>query len=499
METTTKIQDFGQKIGGAKKDLAQEYSARIALITNESLLSQPLSKSFPRPDFVKMYAQKLIDADSAIKLRFLYESIRKKPISRGLRSWAENTMPLITLIKSGLNNEESFSYNSRFQTPGFQNYEAMMKATNFPEEEFNPFPFRIIPPSEWSMSREFAVAKGQSIAYRNRDITECVKWINENITEGKTPSRQEFEIRYYTVSKERFICPKGKPRIVIVKGLTPEEARDWKLNKHDDLEKKYREIRFVPNERNDWNRPRLGKDYRQGKDISPEVFASVFPFRGVEFGNWVNQLERAACLNEAYDALSELAGLLGIDNRAISLENTLAMAFGARGSGKAMAHYEPDKRVINLTKTKGAGSLAHEWFHALDNYICICEGKGYTYATDQPRHLNNKLLSEAFSKLTSAIRKSPFCERSEEIDKVKAKKYWATIIELSARAFETYVVYKLAQKGHHNDYLANIKTFESYEVPDKYPYPTNQEMQVLAPLFDAVFAIVFADVLKQTA
>lgn len=47
----------------------------------------------------------------------------------------------------------------------------------------------------------------------------------------------------------------------------------------------------------------------------------------------------------------------------------LSIAFGARGSGNAMAHYEPLRQVINLTKTKGAGSLAHEYGHAIDYII----------------------------------------------------------------------------------------------------------------------------------
>ena len=46
------------------------------------------------------------------------------------------------------------------------------------------------------------------------------------------------------------------------------------------------------------------------------------------------------------------------------------MAFGSRGRGKALGHYEPSRKVINLTKEKGSlGALAHEWLHALDHYL----------------------------------------------------------------------------------------------------------------------------------
>lgn len=52
-----------------------------------------------------------------------------------------------------------------------------------------------------------------------------------------------------------------------------------------------------------------------------------------------------------------------------SLNGRLALAFGARGGGKAIAHYEPVRKVINITKLRGAGSLAHEFGHALDHWL----------------------------------------------------------------------------------------------------------------------------------
>ena len=65
----------------------------------------------------------------------------------------------------------------------------------------------------------------------------------------------------------------------------------------------------------------------------------------------------------------DLAQLLGISPKSISLAGNLGLTFGSRGSGKAAAHYEPGRRIINLTKTQGLGSLAHEWWHGIDNYF----------------------------------------------------------------------------------------------------------------------------------
>ena len=152
------------------------------------------------------------------------------------------------------------------------------------------------------------------------------------------------------------------------------------VNTHrTELENKYREFQaeFSKTEK-DWRsgspiRDRVGPDYREGKDATPEMFMSTFGFRGVEFGNWVKQgkngRERQWMLNNAYDSLMDLSKILGIPPKAVALDGELGLCFGSRGHGSASAHYEPANRLINLTKTKGYSCLAHEWFHALDHYL----------------------------------------------------------------------------------------------------------------------------------
>ena len=121
---------------------------------------------------------------------------------------------------------------------------------------------------------------------------------------------------------------------------------------------------------------------RRDRPADAKMFQDTFGFRGVEFGNWLRQdgmagNERQDVLNHAYDGLLDLAEVLNIPPKAISLNGDLALAFGARGHGLtgAKAHYERDYGVINLTKMAGAGSLAHEWFHALDHYLGRLDGK----------------------------------------------------------------------------------------------------------------------------
>ena len=189
-----------------------------------------------------------------------------------------------------------------------------------------------------------------------------------------------------------------------------------------ELESRYRELKeeFSRSEK-DWRsgnpiRDRLGPDYRQGKDATPEMFQETFGFRGVEFGNWVKQgkngRERQWMLNNAYDSLMDLSKILGIPPKAVALDGDLGLAFGSRGHGAASAHYEVANRVINLTKTKGYSSLAHEWFHALDHYLMRTNYK----ETQDPerRYLSQQVDSSITVQLTEDAKRDIF-KRAESV------------------------------------------------------------------------------------
>ena len=127
--------------------------------------------------------------------------------------------------------------------------------------------------------------------------------------------------------------------------------------------------RYVPEQLSEVHRE--GLDYRQGRDIAGDDYIRDFGIKGGEFGNWLSELDRKTSLNYGYDAFCDLADALGMEKTDISLNGTLNIGFGSRGQGLtgAAAHYEPLRKVINLTKMNGAGSLAHEWWHAFEDYI----------------------------------------------------------------------------------------------------------------------------------
>jgi Large polyvalent protein associated domain 23/Large polyvalent protein-associated domain 1 len=116
----------------------------------------------------------------------------------------------------------------------------------------------------------------------------------------------------------------------------------------------------------------------EGEDISSERLVSEFGLKGVNFGNWLKtpaaRAEAQLHLNHAFDSLHDLAEILGVPARAMSLNGMLGLAIGAQGGGLAAAHFVPGVNEINLTRTSGAGSLAHEWAHALDHYYATQGG-----------------------------------------------------------------------------------------------------------------------------
>ncbi len=226
------------------------------------------------------------------------------------------------------------------------------------------------------------------------------------------------------------------------------------------------------------------KDYRRDRNITAQEFKDTFGFRGVEFGEWVNAKEGQAHVNHAYDALMDLADHIGIKPVHISLGGKLGFAFGSRGSGEHAAHYEPATNVINLTKTKGDGSVAHEWMHALDYNIRANDTRHKEFMDLAYKSLSKKMRDVSYLERTlkdflngkiwydgrkshgvignariylEYVIKNPIKQLGQSTDFKRdgdalGKDYEGTEVELIARAWESYVHDTLAGKS---PYLVN--------------------------------------------
>ena len=157
---------------------------------------------------------------------------------------------------------------------------------------------------------------------------------------------------------------------------------------------------------------------RQVHADSTDALKRAFGLREVQSGNWVLRDLNSAKFHveQTAGAFADLADLIGAKDQQIAMNGRLALAFGARGHGNtgfggaARAHYEPVERIINLTKMGGGGSLAHEWFHALDNLLSEAMGGkagADTFLTEDPLNLPAGELRDAFTGLRSALLDGP--------------------------------------------------------------------------------------------
>ena len=184
--------------------------------------------------------------------------------------------------------------------------------------------------------------------------------------DGSKPAEKEFQIRRKVGERKRPIVKGGfASREEAMKYMAehPEEIIEHEFPRYET----YQYLDRVE---------RHGGPQRKG-DINPKDFQNVFGFAGGVFGNWQSGKDGQTVLNHAYDALHDLADAIGVKPSALSLNGKLGISFGALGTGgkdAARAHYEhhdkPEMQgVINMTKMHGAGTLAHEWAHAMDHYF----------------------------------------------------------------------------------------------------------------------------------
>lgn len=300
-----------------------------------------------------------------------------------------------------------------------------------------------------------------------------------------------------------FICAKtDRQKTPLIEFETLAEAREYKKDPENiaELSRRWtahREHNSITKTdmRNAINEERTGQSYRD-HDITPDEFMATFGVRGGQFGNWVTSDERQQMLNNAYDGFMDLSKALKIDPKAIGLNGRLGIAFGARGSGSASAHYETDEKVINLTKTRGAGSLAHEWWHALDHSMSstveLTTKNFKTWASPQGNKLREDIrtepMNDSLKLLMNTIKNYDLQKRSQTADAYRSPAYFSTNMEMTARAFESYIQHELSKNGIKNDFLVNIKAEKDWQKNlDAYPYPKADELEQFSKAYNAVF------------
>nr|DAN33542.1 MAG TPA: crystallin beta/gamma motif-containing protein [Caudoviricetes sp.] len=502
-----KIEDFGEKIEGARKDLWNGYKEKLSDELPEDKQKIKLSTFFPEPDYETAINNGInIDVLSAVKA--LHDAMPPKPKKAyKLDKWVESLKNVRLLASKLLNGEidiKSFDTlldNGGYVLKPFRQTVETYRILGFPEftkangyriesDIYNFAEGRQLEKPEY----RYRVMKGNTPVTRFfndiQDASDALRDIINNKTSDKKVKLDLYQIRS---TGELVIGKKvasGK-FIDLKKGFSSiKDAREYMESHEDELIAELERKKTLPKTRREVNETRIGEEYRNG-NISPAQFSETFGFRGVQFGNWVEQSRRADDLNRAYDALVDLSKILDVPTRAISLNGTLGLAFGARGTGgkeAAAAHYEPLQVVINLTKEHGAGSLAHEWFHALDNSFGVKTDNDYMSEISFTLSENVRdEVKDAFKNLKKTLEKSGLYERSKERDKTRSKDYWSTGREMAARAFESYIIDKAAERGVKNDYLANIIGEADYNDSDTFAYVKQSEKKEIYAAFDKLF------------
>lgn len=180
-----------------------------------------------------------------------------------------------------------------------------------------------------------------------------------------------------------------------------------------------------------------------------------FDFRGIEIGRWVTPEERDLAAVNFHRALEDLMSALQGPEQLVSLRGTLGIQYGKGGRPGVAAHYMPATRQLSLAKNAGAGSLAHEWFHAYDHYM---GDKMFHFASSSSfassnwlqepdssnikSHPLNTLLGDCFKSILlspDGNDTSELFQASKRIDEKHSLFYYSKPEEMCARAFEAFI------------------------------------------------------------
>ncbi|AQT06415.1 LPD1 domain-containing protein [Acetobacter persici] len=418
-KSATKITNIGAKIGGSRKDLAR---MRISLSQFDEMNSEERinlikkDKVWPEPDWDKL-AQEGMEPEVAAKIKTIRRNLAVAPKEdyRGhpasyekcaalyvemVDSLATALLPCKTEVDLVLAINE---YKQKYRQPGPGRTPPLASSRNrdnpcspdwfqiwkgnespLPELRFNKLIFSYT--DEKRMRKELK----EGFPYKQNKKP---AWMKTLVIRNVRVKQNKDDADYTDMLSAQFQTAKRVEHVGYY--LSEEEAIKGAKTYYE--EKKANKM-GLPERPHVENFARRGPDYRRGYNVSAEQLMRDFGFRGIEFGEWLPNDERQIVINAAWVACHDLADAIGINPRGVGLNGTLALALGARGKGHANAHFEPGKRVMNLTRMRGAGSLAHEWAHALDFFIANSrapedlksEGGSLRYASGGRLKFNDK-------------------------------------------------------------------------------------------------------------
>lgn len=233
-------------------------------------------------------------------------------------------------------------------------------------------------------------------------------------------------------------------------------------------------------------------NFKKNYGFDEDLFLQKYHLRAVQFGNWMNYNDRADHFLALVQALGDLDKIIHTDN--IGYYGKMSVALGARGRGKALAHYEPSMKVINLTKEKGGHSFAHEYGHAIDflagEYFSKCNTFSLSSASSTQTIPSNAKVDEVRNLMNIVLDGVRCGERYEKLANWSAGNgpaayaYWCNNTEIWARTFAQWVALQCREKKIKDVVLCgSVDTGTLSNIPEK-------ELKKLAPYIKKLVMLV---------
>lgn len=372
-----KVENAGEELHGSRKEYwglrglgLKDYdqmngAERAELVTKSNV--------WPRPDYADL-VEKGTEPKAAYLLKLLYDGIPTSPINDHTRKEYILAVELIRAAASGATTLVDMKlFHARMNSEFSRNEEW--------RDQLSQLDSKIIDADDMMAFLEHKRHRGWgSSRYRVDDYLDSHAEFRAAKEIAKGWPNMEGWKRFFEVTKTTVKEKDGPVKDVwrVYKGYFTISQHDTEAEAIKAAEAAYETMMSRRGEDGLPVRPRLdsikrtGPDMRQGKNVTSDDFMNAFGFRGVRFGDWVDNTERQKIVNLGFDALHDLATALGVPPQVIGLDGKIGLALGSHGRGgrgAAAAHYEPSRTIINLTKMNGAGSVAHEWGHAFDHYL----------------------------------------------------------------------------------------------------------------------------------
>lgn len=503
----TKLDDVGEFIPYAKKHLVKGHSGSThienALASSSATSDVTLKNLWKEPDWQAIDKPPDLLAYQAV----VYSGIRPKPRLNGFKVTDDEW-------------SEAYKISIRVLTQLFEEVTSSEQIETIPEQFYRRMGVDL---SRKSSSRNFrdvypayALGRGAGRTYRTPFSfswiqSHQVKWLSKY---GWPAVKDLMKVRVFPIKLNNgqwgvYKVTASKGHSVVDKLFDNADealvaAIDFLQIKHEEQAGEAPEI-FIP--KKEPVEKLTSHDSVSVDDITPEKLMCDFGISGIQYGNSMSNVEKHRWVRNAYVSLFILAEIINPKSTKWLGLGGIKLAFAARGSGASAAHYEPSLNVINLTRKNGPGSLAHEWFHALD--CRLGKSTPYRFASQSyPSEIDYKKLrprtAEAIKSLCSLIGdlqkyESGFREQALNLDRQskswKEKQYWSCAEEMAARAFEACIQDQWRKRNLDGAWLAS-GTRESDFPADKkalHPYPIGAERTRINYRMRRIMKLLFSD------